>query len=46
MRQLDERGVSSVLGIVMLGVMMLGAAGLFYAVRNDAVSSQDRKSVV
>lgn len=40
MRGLGERGASSVLGIVLLGVMMLGGAGLFYAIRNDATASQ------
>lgn len=40
MKYLGEQGVSSILGIVLLGVMMLGSAGLFYAVRNDAMVSQ------
>lgn len=40
MKHLGEQGVSSLLGIVLLGVMMLGTAGLFYAVRNDATASQ------
>lgn len=40
LRSLGERGVSSIFGIVLLGVMMLGSAGLFYAVRNDAASTQ------
>lgn len=43
---LDERGFGSIFGIVLLGVMMLGGAGLAYAVRNDATASMQYEDEV
>lgn len=40
MRGLGERGVSSMFGLVLLGVMLLSAAGLLYAARNAAESAR------
>ncbi|WP_294154517.1 hypothetical protein [uncultured Selenomonas sp.] len=40
MRRLGENGMASVFGLVMLGVMVLAAMGVFAVERNEAYATQ------
>lgn len=46
MKRLGEGGATSLFGILLLGVMLLGATGLLYAARNDAEAVRRYESEV